>query len=307
MAASKDSKGKGKAKASPSQSVSADSKISKILLKNQNKEVQKNIKRLEEISKEYAELAKSLPKDVQPLVLERPSFVTMLEPLAGPFMVGALIAGVMEAGRFAADQEKIKVGTARKRAARSYTDTFLKALNEQFTFTSKPIQNLRPRSRSANNPMTAYKPSEAEEEEDKAYQEFHFPDEEFREDLVYFIWNSFKHTDIITIAGSVMAFLRELCSIQETQVVLDLSHINVKDMNEVIQSIRSSESNSTVQIMQKAYMQMSLAELMDTAYEEHKEAGGSLNPTRHAQQLYTEWDEKARAAGHNPVDWTEEV
>ncbi|KAF7957920.1 hypothetical protein EAE96_003487 [Botrytis aclada] len=80
-------------------------------------------------------------------------------------------------------------------------------------------------------------------------------------------------------------------------------------MDVVIRSIRSRavQSNFTVQSLQKAYLQMNLAQLMDTAYEARKQSGGVLNSTRHAEELYREWNANAKAAGHNPVEWTEEV
>ncbi|KAF7907209.1 uncharacterized protein EAF01_004796 [Botrytis porri] len=243
----------------------------------------------------------------------------MLEPLAGPSTVGALAAGVMEAGRYAENQDKIKNGTARKRSARSYSDKFLTAINAQFASIPASNQTSGQRFRSVNAVMIEYKLSEAEQEERdaKAYDEFRGfvqdrlneegPGGEIRGDYADYIWENFKHAKISAITEKVLEFLRELVHIQESQPLLDLSNVNMKDMDVVVQSIRSIESNFTIQILQKAFLQMNLAQLMDTAFEEHQRSGGDLNRIRHSEQLYNNWDEKSKAAGHTPVEWTEEV
>ncbi|KAF7864591.1 hypothetical protein EAF04_006723 [Stromatinia cepivora] len=72
-------------------------------------------------------------------------------------------------------------------------------------------------------------------------------------------------------------------------------------------SIRTSESNLTVASLQKSYLQLNLAILMDTAYHAHQAEDGELNRTRHAEMLYRKWDEASQKAGNKKVNWSEEV
>ncbi|KAF7957921.1 hypothetical protein EAE96_003488 [Botrytis aclada] len=165
MAPSKN-KGKGitNAKAESSQSVSSKSKIGKPLLKDQTRETQKSIRRLEEISREYSELAKGLSEDALSLLVDRPAFISMLEPLAGPSTVGQLGASVIEASRYAEKKDCINVGTARKKAARSSIDKFLAAIDAQVASDSAARKRKNSGSRSGSVKRAKTQGDEGEDE-----------------------------------------------------------------------------------------------------------------------------------------------
>ncbi|KAJ8068846.1 hypothetical protein OCU04_002535 [Sclerotinia nivalis] len=294
-------KGKGKSNEA-SNSGSSAFKIAKTNFKDQSKKTQKDINRMEEIGREWASLAKNLPAEALPLVIERPSFVSMIETIE------ALAIGLIEAGRSVESKDRIKNGVARREAARAYSKKSFEAVS--YTPSSSTSGRVYQRSGSVDSSGQEKSSFNLKHfvAEAKLYVR-RYPFYAHNEGIARSVWGSFQHIDIRVVVGNVVGLLNEVLEIKNnngarnsTLVGIDLSNMEI-----VTQSIRTSESNLIVASLQKSYLQMNLAILMDTAYYAHQAEDGKLNRTRHAEMLYRKWDEASQKAGNKKVNWSEEV